>query len=240
MKTLFTLTTVLSLFLLTQSSCLAQRKIKGNGNITTKTLSTPEYDAVKVVGFMDVYLESGKEGTITVSTDDNLHEYIKIEVNQGELSIRIKKGVNLRTKKGIAITVPVENIEKVSLVGSGDVETRTVLQSSQFDVSLVGSGDIQLDINTTQTDVKIVGSGDIRLTGTTTNLEVKLSGSGDFNGFSLLSENTEAYVSGSGDVKVMAKQQLKARVNGSGDIVYKGNPTTISSKVVGSGDITGY
>ena len=240
MKSFFSISTFVSLLLLSQVSCFAQKKIKGNGKMITKTIVTQEYDAVKVVGFMDVLLESGTEGNITVSTDENLYKYLIIEVNLNKLTIRIKKGIHLITKKGIVIIVPVQEINEVSLVGSGDVISKDVIASQDVSISLIGSGDIDLPVRASQTDVKIVGSGDVKLSGATGNLEVKLSGSGDFNGYSLLSQDTEAYVSGSGDVKVSALKSLKARVNGSGDIAYKGNPEILSTKIIGSGDITGH
>ena len=48
----------------------------------------------------------------------------------------------------------------------------------------------------------------------------------------------EAVVSGSGDIQVTASQSLKARVSGSGDISYRGNPEKQDFKTSGSGDIS--
>ena len=76
------------------------------------------------------------------------------------------------------------------------------------------------------------------LTGSVNELEVKVSGSGDFMGNGLKSNNTQAYVSGSGDIEVNATKSLKARVNGSGDIEYSGSPETSDTKVLGSGSIS--
>ncbi|MDG1774786.1 MAG: DUF2807 domain-containing protein, partial [Flavobacteriaceae bacterium] len=47
-------------------------------------------------------------------------------------------------------------------------------------------------------------------------------------------------VSGSADVTLTVKGTLNAKVSGSGDIQYKGNPKKVASKVSGSGDVTGY
>jgi hypothetical protein len=47
-------------------------------------------------------------------------------------------------------------------------------------------------------------------------------------------------VSGSGDADVYASNSLKARVNGSGDIDYSGNPNTSDTKVLGSGSISSH
>ena len=94
-----------------------------------------------------------------------------------------------------------------------------------------------LTTEATGIDAKITGSGDMKLSGNVENLEVKVSGSGDFEGYSLEAANVEVYVSGSGDAQVTANSSIKARVNGSGDVRYKGNPERNDTKVMGSGTI---
>lgn len=229
--------------LLISSESFAQwgnKKVIGNGNVTTKTVTTGDYDGVKVVGSLDVHLEKGDEGNITVKTDDNLQEYIIIEVKDNTLVVRTKKNMYLKTKKGIHVTVPFDDISSVALVGSGDVDSKDVVASDNLSVSVTGSGDMTLEAKAKNLSSKVTGSGDITLSGTTTNLEVTVTGSGDFAGGNLIAENTEAKVSGSGDATVYAKSSLKARVSGSGDIEYKGNPEKRDTKVAGSGEISGY
>ena len=212
-------------------------KVDGSGNLTTKTITTQAYDIINVVGSMDVALENGAEGNITVIADDNFHEHIKIESNGNVLTIEIEKNFSLKSKKGIHITVPFKDLTEITLVGSGDIKTKNTIKANEFSISVTGSGDANLDIEATTIDAKLTGSGDIELKGKVQDLEVKISGSGDFEGASLTSTNTEAYVSGSGDAKVFAKNSIKARVNGSGGIHYLGNPAKSDTKVMGSGSI---
>jgi hypothetical protein len=239
MKSLLKITLALTLTIFGLSESYAQfgKQVKGSGNVTSKTVQTGDYNEIKVVGSMDVHLERGGEGNIVVKTDDNLHEYVIIEVKDGALTVKTKKNTNLKTKNGIHVTVPFQDISSVSLVGSGDIDTKDVIKSNTFAINLSGSGDIVLEVDAATLDTKLSGSGDMSISGKAENFEIKLSGSGDFEGGSLMSNNTEAYVSGSGDVTVTAKNSLKARVNGSGDIQYSGNPEKSDTKVSGSGSI---
>lgn len=243
MNTLVKITLALTLALFGVSESSAQwgnQKVVGNGDITTKTVSTESYDKIKAVGSLDVHLERGTEGKITIKTDSNLMEYVIVEVDNNVLTVRIKKNMYLKTKKGVHITIPFEGISAVSLVGSGDIDTKDRIKSDTFEVVVTGSGDVILDIESNVLDAKVTGSGDMTLTGSVKNLEVKVSGSGDFKGGSLKTENTQAYVSGSGDAEVSAINSLKARVNGSGSIKYSGNPTKSDTKVSGSGTISSH
>jgi hypothetical protein len=240
MNTLVKFTLSLSLIIFGTSESTAQwnKNVVGNGDITTNNRTTQAYDQIEVVGSMDVHLERGNEGKISVTTDANIQEYIIVEVKDNTLVLRTKNNTNLKTKKGVHITVPFESISGVSLVGSGDIDTKDTIKTDSFDVSVTGSGDIVLDVESNNLDAKVTGSGDMDLSGKVTNLEVKVSGSGDFRGSSLSAENTQVYVSGSGDAEVIANKSIKARVNGSGDVEYSGNPANSDTKVMGSGDIT--
>jgi hypothetical protein len=216
-----------------------KNKVKGNGNVSKVTRTTGDYDAVRCAGFMDFELVDGKEGKITIEGEENLLDYIITEVKNDELVVKVEKGVNLKTswKKGIKITIPADDIEKVSLSGSGDVYNNFVLDSDDLKVELSGSGDMNLKVKTNYLSSAITGSGDIKIVGDTDVLETKITGSGDFHGFELNANNTEAYVTGSGDIKVFSNKMLKARVTGSGDITYKGDPDKEDTKVTGSGSI---
>jgi hypothetical protein len=219
------------------------KRVKGNGKTVTIERSVGEYDRVALAGWFDVELVNGNEGELTLVGESNLLDYIKTEVKDGKLTIKQRKGVNLRPSnwnEGILITVPVESIDGVSLSGSGDIVGKTTLQSNNFKTSISGSGDITLEVKAKSIDASMSGSGDINLSGRTTDFEVSVSGSGDIRAYDLEADFVDAQVSGSADIKVTANEMLKARVSGSGDISYKGNPKKIDTKSSGSGDISSY
>ena len=233
----------LSLVLVFTASCSAQwgKRVKGNGNVTTIERSVGEYDAIGLSGWFDVDLVAGKEGEIKLEGESNLLEYIKTEVKNGKLSIKVEKGYNLKPSSwddGIRITVPIQSIDAVALSGSGDIVGKTTIKTDDFQTAMSGSGDITLAIEASSIDASMSGSGDITLNGRTTDFEATISGSGDIKAYGLEADNVNATVSGSADIKVTANKMLKARVSGSGDISYRGNPDKVDTKASGSGDIS--
>lgn len=226
--------------LFTVTISYADKKIKGDGNMTTTTRSTSDYDGIKCAGSFDYILVAGTEGQITLEGESNLLEYVVTEVKDNKLIIKTKKNVYLKpsNNKTIKITIPFKDISYVALAGSGDLWNEDVINSTDLEVALAGSGDVVLDIRATNTEGKVAGSGDLTLKGSTNKLEAKVAGSGDFHGFDLQSNHTEVAVAGSGDAEVVSNESLKARVAGSGDIEYRGNPKTEDTKVSGSGSIS--
>jgi len=238
MKNVFGLV-LITLFTL---SCNAQwgKKIKGNGKVVTIERSVGDYEAIAVAGWFDVNIIDGREGEISLKGEENLLEYIKTEVKNGKLTIKVKKGYNLQSsnwKEGILVTVPVESVNSVSLSGSGDIVGKDVLRSDEFSTVISGSGDISLTVEADMLKAVIAGSGDIKLSGKARDFNVTVSGSGDVQAFDLSADHVKANVSGSADIKVTANESIIARVSGSGDIMYKGDPEKVDSKASGSGDI---
>lgn len=234
---------VVTLVLAITASCSAQwgKKIKGNGEKVTIERSTSDYDAIAVSGWFDVDLVDGKEGQLTLEGESNLLEYIVTEVKNGKLVIKTENNVNLKPSdwnSGIRITVPVERVSSISLSGSGDIVSKTTIKTEKLETAMSGSGDITLEIETNSVRASMSGSGDITFIGTTTDFAATISGSGDIKAFDLEADNVEATVSGSADIKVTANKRLQARVSGSGDITYRGNPEKLDTKTSGSGDIS--
>jgi hypothetical protein len=231
----------ISLLLAFSASAQWGKRVKGNGNMVTEERSVGDYDGVSVSGWFDVELVSGREGALTLQGEENLLEHIETEVKNGTLTIKTESGYNLQPSswksKAILITVPVEDINSVVLSGSGDIVGKTRMKADAFEVTMSGSGDITLEIESDAVETVLSGSGDIRLSGTTGTLEVKVSGSGDVHAFELEARDVDALVSGSADIKVNASQSIKARVSGSGDITYRGNPEKIDTRTSGSGDV---
>ncbi|MCR4029216.1 MULTISPECIES: head GIN domain-containing protein [Flavobacterium] len=235
-----------SIFILAFSALLmtgnanAQSKINGNGKVTTETRTTGDYDGIKIAGFFDVDLVSGKEGKITIKGEENLLAAIKVEVDGNDLKIYVEKGTQIRTSSGnkIEVTIPFEKISELSLAGSGSIHSKDSIKNDTFTINLAGSGNFNLPVDANNLALNVSGSGKINLKGTANNFSTKLSGSGNIDATDLKSKIVEAHVSGSGNSKVTCNESITARVAGSGNIKYFGNPEKKDAKVAGSGTIT--
>lgn len=235
MKKLITLLALLSITI----SCTAQwgKRIKGNGNMVTTSRTVADYDAVSAGGSFDIKLVAGTEGKLDIYIDENLQDYLGIEVDGDKLKIKWKKGVNISHNSDILITVPFKDISEVALAGSGDIYSNDRIKASNFSTALSGSGNINLQVEASELKSAISGSGNISLSGSTDRLECAISGSGGIKAYDLASNDAEVRIAGSGGVKLSVKDMLQAKVSGSGNVYYKGNPK-VDAKVSGSGSVS--
>jgi hypothetical protein len=213
------------------------QKIKGNGEIVTVNRTTSAYDGVVVGGSFDVVLVKGKEGKITIEGEENIIPYIETEIEEDLLQIKFKKNTNINTTEKLTITIYFESIEKVSLAGSGNITSNEIIKSKDFAVALGGSGNITLKVDANEISANIGGSGNIKLTGTSNELTCSIAGSGSIKAYDLNAATLNANIAGSGSVNATVKTKIKAKIVGSGSVYYKGKPSSIDTKSVGSGSV---
>ncbi len=231
---------VIVILSLNWSDVLAQnwKKVKGNGNVITENRSVGSFEGLEVAGSFDVYLIKGKEGDMTIQGDENLMEYLETEVNNGNLKIKWKKGYSINTRSNFTVTLSVEEINELSLSGSGKIEGKIPLKSDHFSTSVSGSGDLTLHIEANVLEVGVSGSGNMDLTGVVNEFDASVSGSGDIDAKNMKCKIANLKISGSGGAYLDVSDELVARVSGSGDIRYKGDPAKQDIKVSGSGNVT--
>ena len=190
--------------------------IQGSGNIINESRKLIDFHTVKIVGSLDTDIKSGDSFSCKVKGDDNLVPLVKTTVINHTLEISIEGSYSTKSPLVIYLAMPV--LDKGQIIGSGDM--------------------IISDVTKDKVALTISGSGDITASGSVGVLEAVVSGSGDLNLKKLQAEYVNVTINGSGAAEVWANQSISAQVNGSGDILYIGNPTSVDTHVNGSGDIT--
>ena len=190
--------------------------IKGSGNIINENRELADFHTVTIVGSVNADIASGESFSCNVQGDDNLVPLVETAVTNKTLEISTKGGYSTKNPLTVYLRMPI--LDKAKIIGSGDMTI--------------------FDVTKAKVVLTISGSGDITASGSVGVLEAVVSGSGDLSLQNLQVDHVNVTINGSGDAEVWANQSISAQVNGSGDIVYTGNPATVDIQVNGSGDIT--
>lgn len=204
----------------------------------SKSRDLPKFTSLKLAISADVYLTQSSTQSFRIEASDKLIELIETEVKNGRLIIKWTKN-NVRNNEKIKIYISMEDIENLTISGSGDIIADGKIKTDKLELTISGSGDMSFS-NLEANDIKsrISGSADISISGTQTvnNFSVAISGSGDVRAAKLPVKNASIKISGSGNCKLNVSEQLDATISGSGDIYYSGRPK-INGRVAGSGSI---
>lgn len=214
MKNRFTL---LASFLLlaTLFSCVTQGVV-GSGQLVSEVRTVDSFTKITTVGAAKIVVNYGSTQSLNIKADDNILADIITEVDDNELTIKLRPGKSYSNiHLSVSITLP--ELTSIQNTGSGEFEV-----SGFENLSSLGF------INT--------GSGKATLIGSCVDFTIKNSGSGSVNGFDFVSETCTIANTGSGRFEVNCTRQLVGANSGSGSIFYKGNPA-ISFENNGSGKI---
>ena len=135
------------------------------------------FHSIEIQTAADVEISQGAQKPLTVSAEDNLIPLIITEVVDGVLIIKHDEGVCFTTHRPIKISLSMEEVKKLTILGSGDFESRDQISADDLKLLIIGSGDIDLDVAAENIYTTITGSGDITLKGTADVLDSTISGS---------------------------------------------------------------
>lgn len=233
--------------------------VKGNGNLTTKKIKIDDYNAIKIDGVIDFsYEQSDAAPYIEVTVDENLHEYVNINIKDRELTVGFK-GVKVDHYSKFIVKTNSKWLKEVKAAGNanfminstltGDevkikansnclVQLKKTVKVGKLDLNVSGSANMVVsDLEADKLECSINGSGTITLKkGKTKEGEYSITSSGEIMAFGVAVPELNCKMTGNGTMEVHATDNLKANVVGKGNIRYKG-PTAVQQKVIGKGSV---
>jgi len=155
------------------TSCVG---IKGSGNVVSQERVASDFYGLILSGVASVNVHPGEGYKVEVTTDDNLQEFILVEVKDSVLYITSKEHTNLRPTK-LIVDVHLPELQSITLSGVGNV---TVSNGSASNLKIVLTGVGNIDTQNYQVEnvtIQNSGVGSAKIWATTS-LSGTLSGVG--------------------------------------------------------------
>lgn len=209
--------------------------LKGNGNVIKSERKVSGFQTVEVHDGIDLYITQGNNESLQIEADENLHQHIKTEIEQGNLKIYLSKSV--WKSESLKIHLSIKNITGLSSSGGSDVETTNTLNLAELSVICSGGSDAKLTIEAEKLKFKASGGSDGYLRGSVKNFLAKASGGSDIKAFELKTIDCYIEVTGGSDAEVNASGLLNASASGGSDVAYKGKPSSIDSNMSGGSSL---
>ncbi|MDP5082296.1 MAG: DUF2807 domain-containing protein [Winogradskyella sp.] len=133
---------VLTLFVV--PTVLAQEKIKGDRNVTIKQTYIDDFDTIIVDSDFSVEIVYNSKPSVSIETDDNLHDIIQFNVVDGVLSFT--ESTPIGSKKKLSITVNYGDLLK-NIETRGDSEIRSLTSMELEDATLTTADNSRAYLN---------------------------------------------------------------------------------------------
>jgi len=232
------LTVRISFFLLlaTLMACGSIKSIKGEGPVVQDERMLTMVNEVVLNSSIRAELIAGESQSIVVHAQANIQPVLKTEIKGETLTIDIEGNVSMKEDTYVVITLP--QLKAVTCTSSGSIEG-SGFSGDKLKVTTTGSGDVNLtSLGYEDYDAKATSSGDILLEGNGDKLDAEVTGSGELNASGLSVKKAKATTKSSGSIMVSVSDDLKAKITGSGSIIYQGKPK-VDLEDTGSGELQG-
>lgn len=245
---------ILSMFIL--ASCVEM--VEGEGEVITRDYKLKSFHSVQLDLPGKLVVSQGEQ-SVSVTTNENIFEWLDIYVSEGMLRIGLRENVDVWRFDELLFNVSIPQPECIKLDGSGDVLVNAIdSEKDKVRIRIIGSGDIIIEsldvkhaeflvegsglircnvLNANDASTVVDGSGDVTLSGNTDSHSISITGSGNINAYTLFSQEAFVEIEGAGDCHLFVRQLLDVEINGSGSVFYKGNPET-SISIDGTGTVT--
>ncbi len=229
---------VLSLGLLTLFTSCDHDVIYADGEVTSMYHNIGNYQGVKISDAFHAYVNfSDTEEEIRIAANDNLHEKIIVEKNEGVLVIQLK---NHTTVKGGAVTnvyITTNNISSFQLDGASKLTLENEWNVQEGEVKVSGASDFDGEIVTDHLEIYMEGASSANILGNVSTLDANLSGSSNLMDFGLSASNLDIVLSGASTAFLSVEETISIKASGASTFYYKGGANILKSELSGSSSI---
>lgn len=142
------------------------RIIKASGNIVTKEIPIPEFNAINTSRAVKVVLtEQGDK--IRIDADENLMAWVVVEPEDGELQVTIDRQIKSINNSHVTVTIPVQGRTFRSLRASSAAEIRgkeVELKGADLRVKASSAAKIETSVKAGSCSIDASSAADIDLT----------------------------------------------------------------------------
>lgn len=228
-------TTILSALMLSCNIAF-EPGVDGDRNVVVKERRIPDnFTAIKVSQGLDLHITQSNMVDLSVEADQNLHELIMTEVENGTLRIYSTK--NIRRAASRKIRLNLTDISAIEATSGSEVLSTNTINTTDLELNTTSGAYMKLDIKTEKLNCDATSGSTITLTGKATAFSAEATSGSDIKASNLKTESSKVRATSGADISVHTTKTLTARATSGADIRYSGNPKTIETSDSSSGSV---
>lgn len=195
---------------------LKSGSVKGSGQTAAEARDLHGFTKIDASGVFQVEIVAQKDFSVEVEADDNLLQYINIQVRRGVLKLETDR--RLSTSNPIRVRISAPDIEGIESSGAANI--------------------VLTDLKNSSLEIDSSGASKIKVAGETAKLVVDVSGATRVDAEGLTAENANVEASGASTVEVFVNGNLKTNASGASTIRYGGSPKDVVKKSSGASTVS--
>ena len=227
------------------------KSIKGSGNIVTRTLPAPDFNAVDASRAVKVVISASD---IRIEADDNLIDLVVAETKGKTLIVTLDQKVNNIQNADITVTIPANggNIRSLKASSASKITSDVTLRADKFlfdassaakikaaveaascSIDASSASKISAEVQAAACTVDASSASKIALTGSAENFTADLSSASKLDAAKFTAVNAAVSTSSASKVSIDCSGKLTASASSGSSIDYTGDCQTSLSKSSG-------
>jgi hypothetical protein len=212
--------------------------VDGSGTPATEHYAVNGFKAVNIHSAFEVEITRADEFDVSVTTDDNLLQFVKVVENGGTLTVSLEPGKNVRNKTEMTLKIAMPDLESVKLSGACKGQFKGFKAGKRLSIEVNGASTITGDVETGELSVVAEGASGVTLHGKARDALVEGSGASHLHLNDVALGHAVVHLSGASTGKVNVKDQLDFDVSGASHLTYRGHPTLGDQERSGASSVT--
>ncbi len=110
---------------------------RGNGVIVTENFSVSDFNRIEVEGNFEIRLEKSGNPGVSVTTDENLLDFISVESRGDRLVLISEK--NLISEEGVQVVISYSELRGISVGGAAILTSDQTIAEDYLDLEMSGA-----------------------------------------------------------------------------------------------------
>jgi RNA polymerase sigma factor (sigma-70 family) len=199
--------------------------IVGSGKMETKEFPVSKFSTVDAGATFHVEITQAEAFKVSVTSDDNVLPYIKVNNENGKLMIVLSGEHKSFQNATFKAQVSLPALDGLELSGASKATLKGIKCDKTFKARLTGVSEIDGELNAQKATFELDGATHIKVKGSANTVSIKGSGASHFPLADFAVENADVHLSGACKATVNAKKNLDYSLSGACSLHYVGNPS---------------
>ncbi|MFO7999330.1 MAG: head GIN domain-containing protein [Bacteroidales bacterium] len=196
--------------------------IEPSGQVVTNEPELPAFNAIDVSGRWNMTLEQSETGKVVVQSDDNLTEYIRLEVKDQVLEVSFKGWTGKHAT--LDIHVSVADIESLIAANSARIEAIGTIRGNSLEHKISSGAMSELTLDFEELILEAHSGAHTILKGMVGHMVATSSAGSEINASGLQAGSAELETSSGSRNELFVTGELSVDANSGSIVNYTGNP----------------
>ena len=225
MKRISKLTAVIIMVVITATGCTDLELVRASNNISTQSHYIEDYNGVEIASAIDADITyTNTDEGITIEANDNLHQYLIVDKSNGNLRIKLRRGVNVKGRYTIKAHISTGNLlDQFSASGASNIVVDGLTTADYVGISLSGASRFNGAVSAQDLSVHLSGASNANVSGESQIFDGVLSGASTLNSYDLVVDEADIGLSGASQASLTVNGSMDVVASGASVVRYRGN-----------------